>query len=53
MLNGQEVRVGAGGELVVDLVAEGGPVVHVAPEPLGYVQVELLVDAPGEGGRAA
>ena len=34
------------------LVAEGGPVVHVAPEPLGDVQVELLVDAPGEGSRA-
>ena len=53
MLDGNEVRVRAGGELVIDLVTECGPVVHVVPEPLGDVQVELLVDAPGEGGRLA
>ena len=38
---------------MVDLVAEGGPVVHVAPEPLRDVQIKLLMDPPGEGGRAA
>ena len=52
MFNRHEVRIGLHGELMVDLVAEGGPVVHVAPEPLGDVQVELLVDAPGEGSCA-
>ena len=36
---------------MVDLVAEGGPVVYVAPEPLGDVQIELLMDSPREGGR--
>ena len=49
MFDRNEVCIGGGGELMVDLVAEGGPVVHVAPEPLGDVQVEFLVDAPGEG----
>ena len=52
MFDRNEVSIGGGGELMVDLVAEGGPVVHVAPEPLGDVQVEFLMDAPGEGCRA-
>ena len=51
MLDSHEVRVRAGRELVVNLVAEGGPVVYVAPEPLGDVQIELLMDSPREGGR--
>ena len=51
MLNGHELSVRAGSKLVVDLVAEGGPVVYVAPEPLGDVQIELLMDSPREGGR--
>ena len=53
MFDGREVRVGGGGELVVDLVAQGGPVVQVAPEPLGDVKVEILMDAPGEGSCAS
>ena len=53
MLDCHEVWVWAGGELVVDLVAEGGPVVHVAPESLRDVEIKLLMDPPGEGGSAA
>ena len=32
---------------------KGGPVIQEAPEPLGDVDVEVLVDAPGVGSGAA
>ena len=38
---------------MVDFVTEGGSVVHVAPEPLRDVKIELLMDPPREGGRAS
>ena len=53
MFDNLELRVGAGSELVVDLVTQGGSVVDEAPELFRNVHVDIRMNAPGVGGRVA